>query len=68
MQTRTTHNVERVTATEIRLSRAGAPMQWSHARISRQGYMEINSSSSLFFSYSLLSYPHVLPHGRVYKA
>jgi hypothetical protein len=27
-----------------------------------------NSNSSLSFSYTLLSYPRVLPHGRVYKA
>jgi hypothetical protein len=67
-QTRTAHNVERVTATEIRFSRAGAPMQRSRAGISQHGYVEINSSSSLSFSYSLLSYPHVLPNGRVYKA
>jgi hypothetical protein len=33
-----------------------------------QNYREINSNSSLSFSYTLLSYPHVLPHGRVYKA
>jgi hypothetical protein len=68
VQTRTAHNVERATTTEIRLSRAGAPMQRSHARISRQNYREINSNSSLSFSYTLLSYPRVLPHGRVYKA
>ena len=68
VQTQTTHNVERATTTEIRLSRAGAPMQRSHARISRQNYREINSNSSLSFSYTLLSYPHVLPHGRIYKA
>jgi hypothetical protein len=30
--------------------------------------VEINSRGSLSFSYSLLSYPHVLPQGRVYKA
>jgi hypothetical protein len=68
VQTRTAHNVERATTTEIRLSRTGAPMQRSHARIGRQNYEEINSSSSLSFSYTLLSYPRVLPHGRVYKA
>jgi hypothetical protein len=38
VQTRTAHNVERATTTEIRLSRAGAPMQQSHARIGRQNY------------------------------
>jgi hypothetical protein len=68
VRTRTTHNVERATTTEIRLSRAGAPMQRSHARIGRQNYREIYSNRSLSFSYTLLSYPHVLPHGRVYKA
>jgi hypothetical protein len=41
VQARTAHNVERVTTTEIRLSRAGAPMQRSHARIGRQNYREI---------------------------
>jgi hypothetical protein len=68
MPARTAHNVERATTTEIRLSRDGAPMQQSHARIGRQNYREINSNSSLSFSYTLLSYPRVLPHGRVYKA
>jgi hypothetical protein len=42
VQARTAHNVERATTTEIRLSRAGAPMQRSHARIGRQNYREIN--------------------------
>jgi hypothetical protein len=68
VQTRTAHNVERAATTEVRLSRAGAPMQRSHARIGRQNYREINSNSSLSFSYTLLSYPRVLPHGPVYKA
>jgi hypothetical protein len=68
MPARTAHNVERATTTEIRLSRAGAPMQRSHAGTGRQNYREINSNSSLSFSYTLLSYPRVLPHGRVYKA
>jgi hypothetical protein len=68
VQARTAHNDERATTTEIRLSRAGAPMQRSHARIGRQNYREINSNSSLSFSCTLLSYPHVLPHGQVYKA
>jgi hypothetical protein len=67
-QTRTAHKVEQATTTEIRFSHAGAPMQRSHARIGRQNYREINSNSSLSFSYTLLSYPRVLPHGRVYKA
>jgi hypothetical protein len=68
VQARTTHNVEQATTTEIRLSRAGAPMQRGHARIGRRNYREIKSNSSLSFSYTLLSYPRVLPHGRVYKA
>jgi hypothetical protein len=37
VQTRTAHNVERMTKTEIRLSRVGIPMQRSHAGISRRG-------------------------------
>jgi hypothetical protein len=39
MPARTAHNVERATTTEIRLSRAGAPMQRSHARIGRQNIL-----------------------------
>jgi hypothetical protein len=68
MPAQTAHNVERVTTTEIRLSRAGAPMKRSHATIGRQNYKEINSNSSLSFSYTLLSYTRVLPHGRIYNA
>jgi hypothetical protein len=43
-------------------------MQRSHARIGRQNHREIDSSSSLSFRRTLLSYPRVLPHGRIYKA
>jgi hypothetical protein len=43
-------------------------MQRSQARIGRQNHRKIDSNSSLPFRYTLLSYPHVLPHGRIYKA
>jgi hypothetical protein len=68
VQTRTAHNVERATTTEIRLSRAEAPMQRSHARIGRRNYREIDLKSSLSFRRTWLSYSHVSPHGRIYKA
>jgi hypothetical protein len=62
------HSVEQATTTKIRLSRAGAPMQRNQARIGRQNHRKIDSNSSLSFRCTLLSYPHVLPHGRIYKA
>jgi hypothetical protein len=36
--------------------------------ISRQNYRKIGSVSSLLLRRTLLSYSHVTPHGRVYKA
>jgi hypothetical protein len=61
------YSVEQATTTKIRLSRAGAPMQRNQARIGRQNHRKIDSNSSLSFRCTLLSYPHVLPHGRIYK-
>jgi hypothetical protein len=43
-------------------------MQRNQARIGRQNHRKIDSNSSLSFRCMLLSYPHVLPHGRIYKA
>src|SRR5688572_29580917 len=43
-------------------------MQRNQARIGRQNHRKIDSNSSLSFRCTLLSYPHVLPHGRIYKA
>jgi hypothetical protein len=40
----------------------------NETRISRQDYMKISSVGSLLLRCTLLSYPHVTPHGRVYKA
>jgi hypothetical protein len=51
VQARMAHNVERATTTEIRLSRAGAPMQRNQARIGRQNHRKIGSNSSLPFRY-----------------
>jgi hypothetical protein len=34
----------------------------------RLNYRRIDSVSPLLFRHTLLSYPHVMPHGRVYKA
>jgi hypothetical protein len=45
-----------------------SPVQRNQARISRQNYRKIDSISSLSLRCALLSYPHVLPHGRIYKA
>jgi hypothetical protein len=42
-------------------------MQRNQARIGRQNHRKIDSNSSLSFRCTLLSYPHVLPHGRIYK-
>jgi hypothetical protein len=44
------------------------PVHRNWARMSRLNYREIDSVSSLLFWLTLLSYPHVMPHGRVYKA
>jgi hypothetical protein len=43
-------------------------MQQSQARIGRLNHRKIDSNSSLSFRRTLLSYPYVLPHGRIYKA
>jgi hypothetical protein len=43
-------------------------IHWNRARISRLEYRKIDSVSSLLLRHTLLSYPHVTPHGRVYKA
>jgi hypothetical protein len=45
-----------------------SPVRRSQARMSRQNYRKIDSISSLSLRCTLLSYPHVLPHGRIYKA
>jgi hypothetical protein len=45
-----------------------SPVQWNQVRMSRQNYRKIDSISSLSLRCALLSYPHVLPHGRIYKA
>jgi hypothetical protein len=37
-------------------------------RISRQDYRKISSVGSLLLRYTSLSYTHVVPHGRIYKA
>jgi hypothetical protein len=43
-------------------------MQRNQARIGRQNHRKIDSNSSLSFRRTLLSYPYVLSHGRIYKA
>jgi hypothetical protein len=43
-------------------------VQRNQARMSRQNYRKIGSIGSLFLRGALLSYLHVLPHGRIYKA
>jgi hypothetical protein len=40
----------------------------NRAGIGRQNYRKIDSVGSLLLRHMLLSYPHVMPHGRVYKA
>jgi hypothetical protein len=40
----------------------------NRAGIGRLDYRKIDSVSSLLHRHTLLSYPHVMPHGRVYKA
>jgi hypothetical protein len=40
----------------------------NRAGIGRLDYRKIDSVSSLLLRHLLLSYPHVTPHGRVYKA
>jgi hypothetical protein len=43
-------------------------MQQNQAGKGRQNHRKIDSNSSLSFRCTLLSYPYVLPHGRIYKA
>jgi hypothetical protein len=43
-------------------------MRRNQARIGRQNHRKIDSNSSLSLRCTLLSYPHVSPHGRIYKA
>ena len=62
------HSVEQETTTEDPTFPRWSPMQRNQARIGRQNHRKINSNSSLSFRCTLLSYPHVLPHGRIYKA
>jgi hypothetical protein len=40
----------------------------NRAGIGRQNYRKIDSVGSLLLRHTLLSYPHVMPHGRLYKA
>jgi hypothetical protein len=40
----------------------------NRAGIGRQNYRKIGSVGSLLLRLTLLSYPHVMPHGQVYKA
>jgi hypothetical protein len=40
----------------------------NRAGISRLNYRKIDSVGSLLLRNTLLSYPHVTPHGRIYKA
>jgi hypothetical protein len=62
------HSVEQATTTEDPTFPRWSPMQRNQARIGRQNHRKIDSNSSLSFRRTLLSYPHVLPHGRIYKA
>jgi hypothetical protein len=45
-----------------------SPVQRNQARMGRLNYRRIGSDGSLFLRHALLSYLHVMPHGRVYKA
>jgi hypothetical protein len=40
----------------------------NRAGIGHQNYRKIGSVGSLLLRLSLLSYPHVMPHGQVYRA
>jgi hypothetical protein len=44
-----------------------SPVQQNQARMGRQNYRRIDSDGSLFLRHALLSYLHVMPHGRVYR-
>jgi hypothetical protein len=46
----------------------GGSMHRNRARMSRLNYRKIDSGGSLSFRRTLLSYLHVMPHSRVYKA
>jgi hypothetical protein len=41
---------------------------WNKLGISRQDHRKISSVDSLLFRYTSLSYTHVVPHSRIYKA
>jgi hypothetical protein len=45
-----------------------SPIQRNQARMGRLNYRRMDSDGSLFLRHTLLSYLHVMPHGRVYKA
>jgi hypothetical protein len=62
------HSVEQVTATEDLTFPRWSPVPRNLARISWQNHRKIDSNGSPSFRCTLLSYPHVLPHGRIYKA
>jgi hypothetical protein len=62
------HSVEQATTTEDPTFPRWGPMQRNQARIGRQNHRKIDSNSSLSFRCTLLSYPRVLPDGRIYKA
>jgi hypothetical protein len=61
-------SVEQATATEDPTFPHWSLERRNQARISRQNHRKIDKSGSLSFRCTLLSYPHVLPHGRIYKA
>jgi hypothetical protein len=44
------------------------PGHRNQMRISRQDCRKISSVDSLLLMYTSLSYTHVVPHGRIYKA
>jgi hypothetical protein len=54
--------------TETRLSRAEAPMQRSHARISRRRLRKDKLKKFTIFQLLVVIVTHVMLHGRVYKA
>jgi hypothetical protein len=45
-----------------------SPVHRNWVKMSQLNYRETDSISSLLFWLTLLSYPYVMPHGRVYKA
>jgi hypothetical protein len=58
------HSVEQATATEDPTFPRWSPERRNQARISRQNHRKIEKT----VHYLLGAYPHVLPHGRIYKA